>query len=131
MLEDRLRPRYASRAPSSLYRRDYSPRTGSTLGKPTSPRQRKAKAIVNKYRKNVRYAQLYRLKSLVPAVKDKEEASEVILSFFASLLFVLLEFFHFQGLLVHASFRNRLKQLSLTQHFYTLNSKTKPCVQCT
>ena len=97
MLEDRLRPRYASRAPSSLYRPDYSPRTGSTLGNPTSPRQRKAKAIVNKYRKNVRYAQLYRLKSLVPAVKDKEEASEVILSFFASLLLVLLEnFFTFK-----------------------------------
>lgn len=43
----------------------------------TSPGQRKARAIVRKYRRNVRYAQLHRLKSLVPAVAEREEASEM------------------------------------------------------
>ena len=88
MLEDRLRPRYSSRTKpeTRLYRSEYSDRSeGRSPGCPgrspgsqqTSPQQRKARAIVAKYRKNVRYAQLHRLKSLVPAVKDREEATEV------------------------------------------------------
>ena len=90
MLEDRLRPRYASKTSSSgLYRAEYSPRS-----KQTSPQQRKARAIVNKYRKNVRYAQLYRLKALVPAVKDKEEASEVNINLYIS---ILKHFYQFEN----------------------------------
>ena len=83
MLEDRLRPRYSGRgqgkpeAGSHLYRLDYSQRSELRSPQQKSPQQRKARAIVAKYKKTVRYAQLYRLKSLVPAVKDKEEASEV------------------------------------------------------
>ena len=78
MFEDRLRPRYTSS--TSLYRHEYNARSesrASTTQPQRSPKQRKARAIIAKYRKNVRYAQLHRLKSLVPAVKDKEEASEV------------------------------------------------------
>jgi len=83
MIEDRLRPRYSgkSRAKSESgaysYRPNYDQRQETTRHNQTSPQQRKARAIVNKYRRKVRYAQLYRLKSLVPAVKDKEEATEV------------------------------------------------------
>jgi len=83
MLEDRLRPRYSGRgqgkseAGTHLYRLDYSQRSELRSPQQKSPQQRKARAIVAKYKKTVRYAQLYRLKSLVPAVKDKEEASEV------------------------------------------------------
>lgn len=92
MIEDRLRPRYSSRSgrPQSLYRGQYaqtvhmyrtqyaqrSPEQQS-LTPQRSPQQRKARAIINKYRKTVRYAQLYRLKSLVPSVRNDEEASEV------------------------------------------------------
>ena len=79
MFEDRLRPRYTSLT-ASLYRHEYARSEGRsppTTQQQRSPKQRKARAIIAKYRKNVRYAQLYRLKSLVPAVKDKEEASEV------------------------------------------------------
>ena len=92
MIEDRLRPRYSTRPgrPQSLYRGQYtqtvhlyraqyaqrSPEQQS-LTPQRSPRQRKARAIINKYRKTVRYAQLHRLQSLVPSVRNDQEASEV------------------------------------------------------
>jgi hypothetical protein len=92
MIEDRLRPRYSGRGvrPQSLfrgqyaqtvhlYRAQYAQRTPEqqSLTPQRSPRQRKARAIINKYRKTVRYAQLYRLQSLVPSVRNDEGASEV------------------------------------------------------
>ena len=99
MIEDRLRPRYSSRSgrPQSLYRGQYAAQTvhmyrtqyaqrspeQQSLTPQRSPRQRKARAIINKYRKTVRYAQLYRLKSLVPSVRNDEEASEVYYIFLA------------------------------------------------
>jgi hypothetical protein len=82
MFEDRLRPRYLSRerrlTPSET-RPCEATRSGESGRSPpaTSPGQRKARAIVRKYRRNVRYAQLYRLKALVPAVAEREEATEV------------------------------------------------------
>ena len=74
MFEDRLRPRCLNRDRRRLNVEmcEDSPRPQAT-----SPGQRKARAIVRKYRRNVRYAQLHRLKSLVPAVAEREEATEV------------------------------------------------------
>lgn len=104
MLEDRLRPRYSGRgqgkseAGTHLYRLDYSQRSELRSPQQKSPQQRKARAIVAKYKKTVRYAQLYRLKSLVPAVKDKEEASEVFFLFHVDVINIsctYLKFIHF------------------------------------
>ena len=98
MIEDRLRPRYLGRVgrgsshPTSssvhrqdnLYRPEYGqrkPNEATSRSGQRSPQQRKARAIVAKYRRTVRYAQLYTLKCLVPAVKHKEEASEVLYTY--------------------------------------------------
>jgi len=82
MIEDRLRPRGSSSTSPHLYRAHYMQRTdhpvhagGNSLR--TSPQQRKARAIIKKYRKTVRYAQLYNLKCLVPAVRETKDATEV------------------------------------------------------
>ena len=80
MLEDRLRPRYSARGSSDkpglgLYRPAAA--AFSAAEARTSPQQKKARAIVKKYRRKVRYAQLTRLRSLVPTLINKEEASEV------------------------------------------------------
>jgi hypothetical protein len=82
MFEDRLRPRYLSRErrlTTPETRTCEAARSGESGRSPpaTSPGQRKARAIVRKYRRNVRYAQLHRLKALVPAVAEREEATEV------------------------------------------------------
>jgi len=83
MLEDRLRPRYsgrsATRAGCTLYKTTCSGSESRPELKSNqrSPQQRKARAIVNKYKKTVRYAQLHRLKSLLPALKHQEQAEEV------------------------------------------------------
>jgi hypothetical protein len=82
MFEDRLRPRYLSRErrlTTPETRSCEATRSGESGRSPpaTSPGQRKARAIVRKYRRNVRYAQLHRLKALVPAVAEREEATEV------------------------------------------------------
>ena len=82
MFEDRLRPRYLSRDRRRLTHQDCLPcEPGDSprllQGSATSPGQQKARAIVRKYRRQVRYAQLHRLKALVPAVAEREEATEV------------------------------------------------------
>jgi len=110
---DRLKPKYRDcefKSLSTPVRSAKSERSQSRADRPTtqsradrSPTQSRAKAIVKKYKRQVRQAEFQRLQSIIPTVREDDEATEETIlaetmKYIDDLHHQLLERIHTKGL---------------------------------